>query len=356
LHFPPHLSTGATEAISAKHHFELLASSYNRRIKRYHTDKGVFASKAFRDSCLLAKQLINFCGVDAHHQNGIAERYIWTITEHARSMLIHAMIHWPEIIKESFWPYAIQLAVDIHNSTPTDSGLSPLEIFSGTTSSSNPLVNFHPFGCPIFVLEPTLHQNHKIPKWKPRLRMGVYLGHSPDHALSIPLVFSTTTGLVSPQFHLVYDDTFSTVNCLHDNKIPSNCPELFKTALTFYVDEDFNKTNFFHSDTFSDTAPIVPTILQPAQRESPQLLGTIISPPPMEESQSQHIDPTSMLEASHTSSSIHNGWNPLHRYNTCSKKQHIANFTPHLHQHAFSDDNLRAYLSSQDLHPFDTNN
>jgi hypothetical protein len=33
LHFSPHISTGATEAISGKHHFELLASSYNRRIK-----------------------------------------------------------------------------------------------------------------------------------------------------------------------------------------------------------------------------------------------------------------------------------------------------------------------------------
>jgi len=126
--------------------------------------------------------------------------------------------------------------------------------------------------------------------------------------------------------------------------------------LTFYVDEDFNKTNFFSSDTFSDTAPIVPTISQPAQRESSPLSNIIISPPPTEESHSQHINPTSMLEASHTSSSIHNGWNPLDRYNTRFKKQHIANFTPFFHQQVFNDDNLYAYLSSQDLHPFDSNN
>jgi hypothetical protein len=33
--------------------------------------------------------------------------------------------------------------------------------------------------------------------------MGVYLGSSPNHASSVPLVLSTTTGLVSPQFHVV---------------------------------------------------------------------------------------------------------------------------------------------------------
>jgi hypothetical protein len=46
------------------------------------------------------------------------------------------MIHWPEIIQESFWPFVIQLVVDIHNSTPNYSGLFPLEIFSGIKASN----------------------------------------------------------------------------------------------------------------------------------------------------------------------------------------------------------------------------
>lgn len=109
-------------------------------------------------------------------------------------MLIHAMIQWPEIIQESFWPFAVQLAIDIDNNTPN--------IFSGS-KSNNILHHFHPFGCPIYILELSLHQNHKIPKWKPRSRVGVYLGCSPEHASSIPLIYSTTTGLVSPQFHVL---------------------------------------------------------------------------------------------------------------------------------------------------------
>ena len=47
--------------------------------------------------------------MNAHHQNGIAEGHIHTITECARTMLIHAMLSWPDIIQEQLWPYAICL-------------------------------------------------------------------------------------------------------------------------------------------------------------------------------------------------------------------------------------------------------
>ncbi len=92
-------------------------------------DNGIFASKDFRSSCLQQKQRMKFCGVNAHHQNGIAERHIRSITERARTMLIHAMISWPDIITEHLWPYAFRLAVDLHNNTPNSTGLTPEEIF-----------------------------------------------------------------------------------------------------------------------------------------------------------------------------------------------------------------------------------
>jgi hypothetical protein len=160
LFFTPHLSTDAQEAIAAKHCFELHAISFHRAIKCYHTDNGVFHSKAFRDSCSLHGQGI------AHHQNGIAERYIRTITERARTRLIHAMVSWPDIVHENLWPFALRLAVAIYNATPGPSSLSPDEIFSGTKHPSR-LSDFHTFGCPIFVLDPDLQQGHKLPKWKP---------------------------------------------------------------------------------------------------------------------------------------------------------------------------------------------
>ncbi len=119
LHFTPHCSTGAKEAIFAKQQFELFGSTFIWQIKQYHADNGIFTSKAFCESCWINHQPIDFCGVDTHHQNGIAECHIRTIIEHARMIIIHAMIQWPEIIHVSSWPYAKQLAIDIHNNTPT---------------------------------------------------------------------------------------------------------------------------------------------------------------------------------------------------------------------------------------------
>ena len=45
-------------------------------------------------------------------------------------------------------------------------------------------------------------------KWEQRARIGIYLGHSPFHAGSVALVLNPRTGLVSPQFHVVFDDNF----------------------------------------------------------------------------------------------------------------------------------------------------
>jgi hypothetical protein len=207
-----HHSTGAMEAVTAKHRFEKLAADFGVKISKYHGDNGVYATKLFKDSCSVFQQDHDFCGVNAHHQNGIAERMIGTITRRARTMLLHATILWPDIITEDLWPFALTMAAAVHNATPGPSGLSPEEIFSGTKSSRNRLKDFHPFGCPVFVLESSLQQGHKIPKWKPRSRMAVYLGHSPEHATSVPIVLNTITGLVSPQFHVVFDDAFTTTN------------------------------------------------------------------------------------------------------------------------------------------------
>jgi len=44
----------------------------------------------------LNNQKINFSGVGAHHQNGVAERAIKTITQLAWATLLHATIMWPD--------------------------------------------------------------------------------------------------------------------------------------------------------------------------------------------------------------------------------------------------------------------
>jgi hypothetical protein len=129
-----------------------MAVDHGISIKEYHTNNGVHASKQLRSSCEASNQSLSFSGKGAKHQNGIMDRMIGTLTHHAQTMLLHATHLWPDIITEDLWPFALKLAVDLHNVTPIISSLSPDEIFSGTKCTRNQLLDFHPFGCPSFVL------------------------------------------------------------------------------------------------------------------------------------------------------------------------------------------------------------
>jgi hypothetical protein len=136
------------------------------------------------------------------------------------------------------WPFAVKLAVDIHNATPGPSGLSPEEIFSRRKARQDRLANFHTFSCPVFVLEPRLQQGLKVPKWQPRSRQAVYLGHSPRHAQTVPIVYNIRTGHCSPQYHVVFDDQFSTVPYLETNTQPPHWPDLFQNCSTNLLQDD----------------------------------------------------------------------------------------------------------------------
>ena len=116
VHMHQHLTM--YETIDAKHAFDRLAEKHGVRILHYHCDNGRFADKAFVDDVRAAHQTITFCGVGAHHQNGIAERRIRDITENARTSLLHAAHRWPKAIAANLWPQAIKHVVNVRNSLP----------------------------------------------------------------------------------------------------------------------------------------------------------------------------------------------------------------------------------------------
>ena len=43
------------------------------------------------------------------------------------------------------------------------------------------------------------------------------MGLSPDHASTVPLVLNLDTGAITPQFHVVFDDWFTTVTTSVDD-------------------------------------------------------------------------------------------------------------------------------------------
>jgi hypothetical protein len=81
----------------------------------------------------------------------------------------------------------------------------------------------------------------KAPKWESRGRLGIYLGTSEYYAKTVGLVLSSSTGLVSPQFHLKFDDKFLSVSPKVNNNIPASewqfkCGFLLSKTKTKYID------------------------------------------------------------------------------------------------------------------------
>ena len=188
-------------------------------------------------------QTISFCGVGAHHQNGIVEGKNKILTQGARTLLLHGMRMWPLMITTMFWPFAIKAMAERMNKLHILSdGSTPESKLYGLDKNTIPVGSYHTLFCPIYVLDSRSQSAGAIgpPKWEPRSRIGIYLGHSPFHAGSVALVFNPTTGLVSPQYHVVFDDNFSTVPYMNKGEVPDNWDELYKYSRELATDEDYD--------------------------------------------------------------------------------------------------------------------
>ena len=147
----------------------------------------------------------------------------------SRTLVLHAQRHWLVCITTMFWPFALVAAADIMNNLHVDMhGQTPEMKFSNTIGSSTRLSHFHTFVCPVYILDARLQSvgGRVPPKWDPLDRLRIYLGHSPSHAGSVALVMNPKTGLVSLQFHLVFDDNFETVPHLRAGTAPENWADL----------------------------------------------------------------------------------------------------------------------------------
>ena len=165
----------------------------------------------FQDSCDKNQQQLTFCEVAAHWQNRIAERFIGSIQNMANTILLHGMAYWPGTVTEGMWPFAVRHAVNFHNSSVwRNRQASPYKLFTGQDAPWK-LNDFRTFGCPVFVLDKKLQDGDSVKKWRARGWKGIYVGQSMVHASNVPLVYNIATTHVTPQFHLVFDEGFTTV-------------------------------------------------------------------------------------------------------------------------------------------------
>jgi hypothetical protein len=153
--------------IHAKQVFEKLCMDNGVVVQYYFTD-----SCAFKDTRCVAHinethQNLRFCGTNAHHQNGVAERAIQTISNMARAMILHASLHWKDGCNSSLWPMAVTYATHIYNNTPRND-VCPADIFTGSTIPRHRLLGYHVWGCPVYVLDTKMQAGKKLPIWEPR--------------------------------------------------------------------------------------------------------------------------------------------------------------------------------------------
>jgi hypothetical protein len=138
-------------------------------VEHYQGDNGVFKTNEFKKDLLMHGQTIDYAGVGAHHQLGVAERVIQIILESARAMLLHAAIHWPNEFSVELWPFTMDYAVYLWNHMlQQDSKIALIELWCGWTLNLDMLRLAQVFGCLVYVLDPKLQDGKKLPHWKPK--------------------------------------------------------------------------------------------------------------------------------------------------------------------------------------------
>jgi hypothetical protein len=89
-------------------------------------------------------------------------------------------------------------------------------------------------------------------KWKDRCHLSVYIGHSLNHASNIIQVYNPQTRTVSPQYHVVHDESFDTV-CIDTTKDDA------EARLDAMLDTLFESPRWQHTDMYSDCDPSLAT-------------------------------------------------------------------------------------------------
>ena len=160
------------------------------------------------------------------------------------------------MISTVLWPFAYKYVELFYNHLSlVKDGLSPAEKFSDAQVKVE-LKDFHTWGCPCYVLDSREQTGTMIPKWDPRSRLGIYVGHSPYHAGNVALVLNPRTMHVSPQFHLCLDDELTTVPFLAGDDIPPNWSELVSHSESV-TPEDYDLAQHWIKATEDPKTPVL---------------------------------------------------------------------------------------------------
>jgi hypothetical protein len=159
-------SKTASEACRSKCNYENLEQRYQVTVKSYHAENGTFHSEIFQKAIDNKHHHLNSSGVNAKWQNGLVERSNGTLCAAARLMLNQAISRWDKTITAELWPFTIQYAATIYNTTKRrsrDYNISPWEQFTDKRSKLDQN-DMHPLFFPVYVLDRRLQEGTSPPK------------------------------------------------------------------------------------------------------------------------------------------------------------------------------------------------
>jgi hypothetical protein len=121
----------------------------------------------------------------------------------------------------------------------------------------------HPLFCPVYVLGRRMQEGTSPPKWTKRTTQKVHIGHLHHYSNSVPMVWEPNTKLVSPQFHVMFDNNFDTAKEPDPNITQADTMNrLFKTNRYKYDDTFGNEHTclFSHGGVNIHPYNLTPTI------------------------------------------------------------------------------------------------
>ena len=274
VHIEDTSSVSSHEALRSKIKFEQMCRNFGVISQQYMTDNvSTFISESFNTHLAAFKHHIRFTGAGSQYHNGHAEQSIQTIVSILRTMMLHAAIHWPDISDAALWPMTVSRAVFLWNYTPDPpTGLSHSDLLTKIRWPQCKFHDLHFWGCQVYVLNKTISDGKKIPRWKSISQRMFYMGLSPNHASSVPLILNPATGSITPQFHVVFDDWFATVpsdeHALPEFNSPTWSKLFGESRFQYYfdidndaIDNDGDINNARAAETFASSSDIVETAI-----------------------------------------------------------------------------------------------
>ena len=163
VHVEHQLGFSSAETVRDKQNFEQLALEYGVVVENYLADNWVFKASIFAQHLRDHNQKVQYCGVNAHHKNYVAEHNIHKISEISRTMMIHAYLHWKGWIEGTLWPISVDYSTYIHNHLPNNKVIALANLLTGSMVPRYKLKDIHVCGCAVYVLYAVLQAGKKLP-------------------------------------------------------------------------------------------------------------------------------------------------------------------------------------------------